>query len=57
MAKSKKALKKSYLFEIEIPSEIESSLNGNVITMKKNGKEAPYTVAYLLEEIIMLESN
>ena len=39
MAKSKKALKKSYLFEIEIPSEIESSLNGNVITMKKNGKE------------------
>ena len=25
--------------------------------MKKNGKEAPYTVAYLLEEIIMLESN
>jgi large subunit ribosomal protein L6 len=40
MAKSKaKSSKKSYMTEIEIPGEIECAVNGNVVSMKKNGKE------------------
>ena len=38
MAKQKGS-KRDYSFEIEIPSEIKAEVNGNSITMKKDGKE------------------
>jgi large subunit ribosomal protein L6 len=40
MAKSKmKAAKKSYKIEIDVPAEIEASLEKNILKMKKDGKE------------------